>query len=210
VTFTDNGPGDTNPAIGTLQIANQMVAGVQFLGSAQTQVIGPTNSLNSSSAQFINTNPGPVALQVAVSGTDFVGPVAVFSASGGGTFQSAIGSSIDLSFFADNANGQGGENPTDLPGTSLANTGVLPVTLETQTLAFDQPGIFVDPDLYSQSLGTTVLLTAGGSFVGRSQTIVTSQVVPVGEPGSLALLGIGLLGTGLMLRWQRRPRGAAA
>jgi hypothetical protein len=201
---------DTNPAVGQLQLANQTVAGVQFLGSAQTQVIGPTNSLNSSSAQFINSNAGPVNLSLAVGGTDFMGPVAVFSASGGGTFQSAIGSSIDLTFFGDPANGQGGENPTDLPGSMLADSGVINVTDTTQTIAFNQEGIFADPDLYSHSLGTTVLLTGGGSFVGRNQTIVTSQVIPVGEPGSLALLGVGLLGTGLMMRWQRRPRGAAA
>jgi hypothetical protein len=176
---------------------------VQFLGSAQTQVIGPTTALNSSSAQFINTNPGSVALAVAVSGTDFTGPVAVFSASGGGTFKSAIGSSIDLSFFADPANGQGGENPTDLPGTLLADTGVLPVTLTTQTVAFDQSGIFADPNLYSQSLGTTVLLTSGGSFVGRSQTIVTSQLVPVNEPSMLGLLGTGLIGLGFIAARRR-------
>src|SRR5690348_8574718 len=73
---------DTNPTVGQLQIANQTVAGVQFLGSSQTQVIGPVNSLNSSSFQFINNNAVSVPLQLAVSGTNFLGPVTTFSASG--------------------------------------------------------------------------------------------------------------------------------
>jgi hypothetical protein len=107
-----------------------------------------------------------------------------------------------MSFFADNANGQGGTTPTTLPGTKLADTGTLSATLATQSISFNQSGLFADPDLYSMSLGTSGTLTSGGSLVGRSQAIVTAQAV--NEPGALSILGLGIIGTGIFLRRKRR------
>jgi hypothetical protein len=208
VTCSDNQAScDTNSAIGQLQVANQTVNGVQFIGSSQTQVIGPTNSLNSSSFQFINNNAFPVSLQLAVSGTNYTGPVTTFSASGSGTFQSAIGSSAALTYFADNANTQGANNATDLPGTLLA-TDNKSALLTTDSFSFDHSGTFIDPDLYSMALGTNITLTAGGEVVGRNQAIITQQVAAVSEPSTLAILGVGLIGAGLALRRRHKKQRA--
>jgi hypothetical protein len=195
---------DTNAAVGQLSVGDQTLGGVQFIGSSQTQVIGPpTNRLDTSSFQIINNSGSTVDIQLAVSGTSFASPTTIYSASGGGTYETATGSTITLGFYADAANGQGADSPTDAPG-SLLFTGshtALPLTdtfsLNSGTLPLVETGPF------SMTLLASGTLIDGGSLVGRTQASVT-DVTAVSEPGSLALLGGALLTTGFVMQRRRR------
>jgi len=205
-TFTcvDNDSGcDTNNAVGTLQTGPTTFAGVSFLGSSQTQKVGAVNDLNTTSFQITNNNAGTVNYQLAVGGTDFVGPVTTLSQSGSGTFNNAIGSTIDMTFYADTANGQGADTPTDFPGALQADSGLITATLLSDSFNFEHISSFTDANGYSMTLGTSGTLVSGGSLVGRSQDEI-ALVTAVPEPGTMGLLGSGLLGMGWVLNRRRR------
>lgn len=191
----DNAGCDTNLATGVLQTGATTFAGVSFLGSSQTSASGATNSITTTSFQITNNNATPVTYQLAVGDTRFAGPVTSLSQSGSGTLLNAVGSTIDLTYYADTANGQGADTPTDFPGTLQADSGIKTATLVSDSFNFNSTSVFADPNLYSMTLGTSGTLVAGGSLVGRSQDqIGFASTTPVSEPGSLALLGAALLG----------------
>jgi len=196
---------DQNPVPGQLSIGDQTLSGVQFIGSSQTQVVGPpTNRLDTSSFQIINSSGGSVDIALAVSGTSFAAPTSLFSASGGGTFETAAGSNITLSFFADAANQQGADTPTDAPGTNLFTGSHVAVGL-TDTFSINSgTSPLVETGPFSMTLLASGTLTDGGSLVGRTQALVT-DVTTIPEPGTLALLGGALLGF-VALRRQITPR----
>jgi hypothetical protein len=196
---------DTNPATGTLQTSQTTFNGVTFLGSSQTSTKGATNDLNTTSFQITNTNATAVNYQLAVGDTSYVGPVTLLSQSGSGTFNNAIGSTIDMTYYADTANGQGADTPTDFPGAQQANSGVITATLISDSFNFESTSPFTDSNAYSMTLGTSGRLTAGGSLVGRSQDqIGFTSTVSVDEPGTLALMIGSIAGFGWFMRRNRK------
>jgi hypothetical protein len=204
VTCVDNTGCDTDAAVGSLVTGNITVGGVQFLGSAQTQTTGPSNILDTTSFQITNTNASTITVQISIGGINFQGPVSQLSESGSGTWTNAGGSTIDMKYYADTANGQGGGTPTSFPGVLQADSGILTALAGTDSFNFNHISAFSDPDVYSMTLGTTATLIAGGRLTGRSQTIVASNVP---EPLSIGILGLGLTALGMIKHRRRSPLG---
>src|SRR4029079_9985657 len=122
-----------------------------------------------------------VTIQLAVSGTSFAAPTSLYSASGGGTLHTADGSTIHLAFFADAANGQGADSPTDAPATLLFTGNHTAVGL-TDTFQLNSGTLqLVETGPFSMTLLASGTLVNGGSLVGRTQALVT-DVTAVPEP----------------------------
>jgi len=192
---------DTNLLVGQMSLANVTLGGVDIFGSSQVQTIGSTNFLNTSSFQIVNHNLFAVQIELAISGTGFLGPVTQYAASGSGTWQNANGSNLTISYYGDPANGQGADTPNDLPGLLLASFADAAVG-PADSFAFNNSGVFGGPNPFSMSLGSSGTLAAWNgqagtepTLVGRNQTIITTQVP---EPGTLALMGLALLAFGVI------------
>lgn len=191
---------DTNPAVGQLRIADTTFNGVEIVGSSQFQTIGVTNFLNTSSFQIINHNLSVATIQLAIDGINFLGPVSHYAASGSGTWQNAGGSTIGLTFFGDASNTQGANAPSNLPGLLLASFNNVAAG-PADAFSFNANGPFNAGALFGMGLGTSGTLAAWDgragdepTLVGRSQTLLATQVP---EPGTLVLLGAGLLAVSL-------------
>jgi len=195
---------DTDPAVGSLQIANQSIGGVQVNGSIQTstKTAGAPQILNTSSLSVINNNTTTTAIIVTIGDTDFNGPVNSFNTSGSGVFQQAVGSSATLNWFDDPNNAQGATSPTTTPGTMIDMFSKT-ATVVADSFSHNGSGPVNDPGLFSMTEQVVGSLIAGGQLLNRGQTEIKNPVV-IPEPASLAILAIGLIGTWLVRR--RYPR----
>ena len=192
----DNAGCDTNLAVGIIQLANGTLNGVQINGSLQTSTGTPANPgpdiLNTSSLSIINLTAATKTVTVVVSDTDFTGPVASFQTAGSGVWQNAVGSKITMSWFDDPANGQGADNPTDIPGNMINSFTHTAATL-VDSFSHDGSGVISDLGPFSMTEQSVFTLTPFAQLVNRGQTEIK---LAVPEPSTWAMMLLGFAGLG--------------
>lgn len=197
---------DGDPDLNQLGIATITISGVQVFTSQHIATYGPpTNILNSSSLQIINTNNFAVDILVAVSATDYAPTSDTAFVSGSGTFQTVSGSLAELRWWNDPTNQQGAEAPNDTPGNLLDFFSVVAPIAPFSFAHNGGPFDVADLVPYSMTLQFHLTLPAHAVLVSRGQT-VNKDVFTVPEPASPLLLGAGLLLLAFQFRKQRSNR----
>jgi hypothetical protein len=193
---------DLSGGANNLLTVNTLVGGAFVQITLTQSTAGATNSLQLSSSNIENQSGAPLTVTLLASQTDFIGPVTSVNNSGSLTFNDYVGApDSTLKFWADAANTQGA-NPTNTPGTLLESVSGA-ATTNPDSFSGSNVAAFVDGDSFSMTEGAALALITGGSVTGFNQSMVTSAgTIPVPEPMTLGILGMGLLGLG-MVRYRR-------
>jgi hypothetical protein len=202
----DNGAGDIDPAIGVLRLLDQTIGGVFVRGSVHVSDKGTTpgtfNMLTSSSLEVRNTTGATATASVVVGDNNFLGPSFRAFTSGSGTFTGPAGSSIDLSWFDDPQNGQPAESVGDTPGDMIDAFSFTATQVADSFSHNGGPFAVNDPALFGMSMRFDYTLLAGSSLVSRGQAELKEVASAIPEPGTLGILGGGLIGLAFVLRWR--------
>ncbi|HXJ01109.1 MAG TPA: PEP-CTERM sorting domain-containing protein [Micropepsaceae bacterium] len=203
-TFTDAGTPNT------IALAPGSVGPMAFTGEFSQSIIGPPNNILISSATTIsNTGPDAIRITAALSGQNFVGPDNQVALTASGTWLNTVGSVMNMEWFNDPNNGLGAACLNALPAClpfsapgNLVGSFTSPAAIDpTSSYAFNPgTGLLPIPDtgLFSMTELWTYTLLPGGSLVSRGQTELKS--LNISEPGTLFMLGTGLIGFSLLRR----------
>jgi hypothetical protein len=198
---TDNGAGDLDPSVGTIN--NTSTVGGFGVAITIAESTSPGNStaglLQISNLSIQNQSSGTGSLTITVSDNNYTAPGAggvpmTLESDIGGTFSkgAAIGNTVTFQSFADPANGQ----PTALNPTPLLSFSKATSSTTESFSGSNQGGFTRAAGPYSLTNVTTITLAAGGQ-VNISGT-TTASAVP--EPASLGVLALG----GLLAARRRR------
>jgi PEP-CTERM motif len=194
----DNSACDTNPAVGTIEVAPDSLDGVTIDGSISESHGTPANPgiraiLTTSSLSILNTTSSARVITVTVGDIDFGGtnPYDGFETAGAGTWQEAVGSKVTMNWFLDEANGQGASTATDTPGTLLDTASRTAIRVVD---SFDHDGSGPLAHIrgpFSMTEQAIIDLRANGELVNFGQTMIA-----IPEPSTWAMMLLGFAGLG--------------
>ena len=192
-TCVDNSSCDSNPAVGVIDIPSISFEGlvgtnidVESFGTVQ----GPGDArLKYSVGSLFNGSGETLNGRFAVSDTNFRGPPGRYQTKADVAWTNGGGSSLDLISTFDTNNAQGGNTPTDAPGSQIdAATFVASAGNQDHSIS----GSLSGSSQFSLSDQGPLLLDAGATVSGSQD--VSVAIVP--EPSTWAMMAIGFVGLG--------------
>jgi hypothetical protein len=182
---------DLNSKTGVLEIGTQTIDGVTVNGSIELSTGTPANPgrdlLSTTSLSIVNGSGAVRDGAVAISDTNFTGPVQRFDVTGSGSWVDALGSSTTYKWFDDPTNTQGASTAFDTPGI-LLDTFTSKGTSPLHSFSVDSTGAVSDSSRFSMTLQATAVLSPGASLLDRGQAEVKA---PIPEPSTWAMIGLG-------------------